>query len=221
MDPYAYTTDFNAKIIERLTDMGIDGQELVDRMKQENGEIAGSFPTQVLLNEKYASSDVDIFFKAIDINVFNNFSNWLFGKFSCFSTYDGSQENTESIISSRTYHINPKLKINVIYVNIENLNDHFANFDLSFCRTIYNGDNIRYLPDTLKKQGVINTVNSFVGSHRYKSYSGLNRSYETCVDPTINEYLGVLCSRISKYTKRGFRITNMGILDDYASIVYA
>ena len=210
MDPYIRTAEFNDVIVDRL----------IDRMKGENGEIAGSFPVQILLGDVYDSSDIDIFFKSKEIKEYNKFSTWIFEKFACCSSYNGSLYNHENIMSSRTYNVNEKLRLNVIYVNVENLEDHFTNFDLSFCRTIFDGNELRYLPDTLRKEGVINTVESFIGSYRFAFYKNLKPLNEESDSLTIKVYLNILSSRITKYENRGFVITNKEILSKYADISF-
>lgn len=253
---YICNNNFSKKVIEKLQSLNLsleDSIELIQKMREDNGIMAGSFPLQILINANYEDSDIDIFFKSDTlvpteiytkfnpdqivpriIYRYNKFSNWLFEKFGIKSEWDSpeennlqdnSQENSENILISRTYSLNDKLKINIIIVEVENLYTHFENFDMSFCNTLYDGNTLMYLPETLEMKGTINTVESFIGSYRYKFYEKhskityyhpvliWNKTLEKHI-PFMN-YIEILENRIRKYQNRGMKITNLKILDDF------
>jgi hypothetical protein len=50
---------FDAVIIQRLSALGIDGEEFATQLLEHKAVMAGSFPLQCVLGETYPESDID------------------------------------------------------------------------------------------------------------------------------------------------------------------
>ena len=177
-------------------------------MVENGGIIAGSFALQVLFNEEYSGSDIDIFFSN---ETFKDFDTYIQSLNPIVCAQRSSQEDHVSVLKSNVFYLN-NAKINTIVIN-GNLQDHFNKFDLTFCNTQFDGTNLTFFPETLLKKGKINTEDSFFGSYRYDFYKTSN---ETLSDEELLQlYLKELSMRILKYKVRGFEVENIDVMKSY------
>lgn len=216
------------RVIDRLNQLGIDGNEFVAKLVEYECLMAGSFPLQCLLGEFYedAKSDIDVFVALKQMPLcggFSDFDKWLYKRYKC------SGQPTHYIIngciSSRKYQINDKICINTVSVVTDNLKKYVrAEFDFSFCATTFDGfqlDNYEWLSYTLEKKGFINDHQSIKTKKDYhisqseydrmlkkskitdKDYMEyMEKSYGIRIYPNFEEYRK---NRIQKYEKRGFK----------------
>lgn len=199
------------KAQDRINRKGINYSEFISKLIENKGVISGSFCLQILLDEIYESSDIDIF---ISSNNYIDFIEYLKTLQPVHEYEHGSQKDCESIIDSRTffYDSDIKAKINVIIVNGD-IDFHIQYFDLSFCRVKFDGENFSYSEDDLNKEGTINSLDSFIGSYRYIFYKNSGAYFSD--ESILQRYLKVLSERIVKYYSRGFKIKNLEVMRKY------
>jgi len=180
-------------LLERLDKLGLYSNGVRRLLKKTAGVIAGSFPVQCLLREEYAGSDIDFF---IHQRHKRTVEKW-------FQKYCGGQNIGDPVgnypkndtrspymytmdsITGVYKFIYKKACINLIFVSTsESIPDYIeSNFDISFCKTMYTGRNLRFAAETLRKVG------------------------RTCYNKTHYKYQKArTAERIAKYTARGFII---------------
>lgn len=232
-------------VAEKLNNFGLDGNDFIDKMKECNGLIAGSFALQCLLNEEYPNSDIDVFIKGNDPHAFYNINNItgeevISKKFTKFDTYlyekyaiNSDSDNTSKAAPPSEYLVNGIFKsqkyniknttctmgseINIIQVN-SNPKDFIMNaFDLSFCQSYFDGEFIYYHKDTLSKKGHICQIPECKDLTNYFRHKPMLSPYKSRMGFKNDLITRNVIERVKKYQKRGFDITNLEILydDDY------
>ncbi len=195
--------DFIKKFIEKLDSLGHNGKDICSLLIPDKTVISGSFCLQVLTNESYDNSDIDIF----------TFDSKPFEEYLLSHSYkvndDPYQNKNFTPYNQRITAINKvttyikndsKVPIQVILINNllidkinpknithDSMNQYISNyFDLDICKFIFDGTN------------VIN----------YDEYIIKNKkctfSFSTCLRKEAQ-----ICAtwfRIKKYTERGFNI---------------
>jgi len=212
-------------IVNRLNSLGVDGEEFCQKMIEFKCLMAGSFPLQCLLGEFYSDSDIDIFIKRrrseytgkdeINLRSFHEFEKWLYHKYGVKS--EANIYIIRDVIRSRKTQVTPHAIINVILVDNEDLEKFIMDtFDLSFCRTMFDGFEVKYDEMSLKKVGYISNreglkpYQSFYISEEQYNKKKKSKSfredydldkYRVYPDPQVK-----LSQRIEKYKRRGFLI---------------
>ena len=238
-------------VVNRLNSLGLDGEMFCQKIKEAKCLMAGSFPLQCLLGETYKGSDVDIFiarpkvFKTNgnphdDLNFmakvrnFDIFEQWLFGRYRI-----KSKPNIyliRDVICSRKYQITPDACVNIVLVDTDNLEKHIkTTFDLSFCQTIFDGEQLKYWEMSLKKVGyVVNKDNlkerqpHHISEDEYNRQMAKNKNIswpdfhpnhdDSRLIRVYPDRKATITRRIDKYKSRGFLIVdsataNYGNLD--------
>lgn len=158
------------KTNEEYTESRIDAAGLyskgIKRLLQKNqGVIAGSFPLQCVLRETYSDSDIDFFFPS---RARREVEKW-FQKYCAgqklgdpvgnypkdhITQRPGSQYYNMNQIHSVYKFMYKRACVNIIFVNTNNVPAYVEDsFDLSFCKTMYDGRCLRFSDDTLNKIG--------------------------------------------------------------------
>lgn len=166
----------------RFSEYKIDFDKFMKQLIENKGLISGSFCLQIIQDEKYENSDIDVFFHSI---VYANiFQQYLADNYEIKCKTNGSSYATNSnVLSSLKYGIS-NVQINVIAT--ENLSEHISNFDLSFCRSSFDGTNFVFSDETLKKQGFINLNKLYLGSFKIQnSKTSLINYIENNLKPRI------------------------------------
>lgn len=175
------------KVIIQLQKLGLNAETLRSALRLTNGIIAGSFPVQCLLDETFPDSDIDIF---VNIEYRRLYYNLFDKEYGIMLTYklkydepDNEQYSGLSKIKQVLNFVCRDAHINLIFLSDKNPVDYVNNsFDLSFCKTYYDGDKLHFEKETLAKIGHICPV-----------------------ERHSNEYhLLQTMRRVSKYIKRGF-----------------
>jgi hypothetical protein len=223
MSEKKYSKDFviisglKNKMIERINEFECDGKKISKLLYGvDNCVMAGSFPLQVLLGEKYENSDIDIFISNSD-NKYN--FDFYYDKISsdlemycllnsskktfmssyttcCRTNYGFTKNYTKidpRISSVMTYSVK-KIDIQFVRINFDG-SEHVKNnmevyinksFDLSFCKVMFDGNDF-----IIHKDILVDVMN------KRGKWAGIGK-------PSIeNEAI-----RIEKYESRGFTITN-------------
>jgi hypothetical protein len=158
-------------VINRLTKLGLAGQEFINQMVKSKGLMAGSFPLQCVLGESFKDSDIDIFITETDedkatrlkkgTTSYTEFDSWL------YTTYGAkSRSHTyyiKNVLTSKKYQITPNVCINVVKVNRSDMKEFVkTTFDFSFCQTTFDGEKLDYpCPElTLNKIGFLATYDA-------------------------------------------------------------
>ena len=151
---------------KKLLQLGFhDPEEFIFRLNENRGIIAGSFPLQCLLDENYLDednekkSDIDIYY--LDSNLrYPSLGSYIYFtqnlRWDNYKSYrsDETIKNNEKIINIKDYSTS---KVTVQLINVTNPKEFIQNqFDLSFCKTIFDGEYLRIFdPITLQKRGYI------------------------------------------------------------------
>ncbi len=200
-------------IVNRLNQTGLPGQQLCEKLVEFNAIMAGSFPLQCLLNETYDGSDIDIFVNSQQPNI-NQFEQWI--ESLSTSPVESHLYVIDRDICSYKYKLSQAI-INIVRVETADLKNYINTyFDLSFCKTTFDGHQLQSLENdlTLQKVGYVSYHNParlrrIIGGctnidEQMDTYR-LNHPNSPCVhlmaDPT--KYL---MGRIDKYQFRGFRV---------------
>jgi len=209
-------SDFHSKIITRLELLGLaDAAQFIEIIKNTGGCIAGSLILQLLLNEYWPTSDIDIYtqdvknlsaeiFKLYPLDGVKIISRQGYAGTVLVNTggraiprplYEYRDPKPINIGKVFDFNYSDKLKIQIIEMNdnTTDFNNHMLNYikrtyDFDFCKNMYNGNEL-YI---IKPQSIINKV------------TDLNNLECPSCD----------LSRIIKYTNRGFTINNV---DKYCS----
>lgn len=180
----------------RIDAMGLYSIGVKRLLKKCNGVIAGSFPLQCVLRETYADSDIDFFFP---VRARREVEKW-FQKYCAGQklgdpvgnypkgTDTGNPYYPMNQIHSVYKFLYKKACVNIIFVNTNDIPQYVqSSFDMSFCKTMYDGRRIRFSDNTLKKVG------------------------ETCFVKTHSHFQRQRTEqRIAKYTARGFTVFDAG-----------
>lgn len=178
----------------------ITGNKFIKALKKSEAIIAGSFPLQCMLNEKWKYSDIDIYYKYDNSNkyeIYNILKLSYKNEYSSKDLYD----NIKKYIAGVKYYI---LKSNNKYLVINfietwnNPREIIEDFDLSFCRTVFDGKTVEIPRGIFEKKGIIKDVEYY--ENRFASDFS-NNKYN-------NNILGI-AGRVYKYMKRGFYIINI------------
>jgi hypothetical protein len=169
------TNEYNSRISERLAEFGIDSNVLFEKLIECKAYICGSFILQCVLDERYEKSDIDIFVFEDNFDNLNRCISQLLNL-----PLNSTNKNPYNLLQfSHVVKYNNTCSIDVVCVNTKSCLDFFNNsFDLSFCKTLFDGRMVTITQDTLNKVG-------FVINFKYSSHE-----------------------RIQKYRSRGFRILN-------------
>lgn len=186
------TTEYNERLYSRLSEKGIDAEKLINKMVECGGFIAGSFALQILLNEDYNESDIDIFIPVGEKS--DIFKHFLSENYKKSEQVNLMRKYYAPMDAESYYYYSGSTKINFISTKKEN---YLSTFDLSFCRTHFDGKQIYYDELTLQKKGSINITENYFGSFNLKKIA----------DHDL--YLDFLQLRIEKYSKRGFHVVNI------------
>lgn len=205
-----------------LNDYDLNSDEFLNLINQNNGIIAGSFPLQILLEEKYEGSDIDIFFKDIiyntgtaPYNLFPEIEKYLYTKFHV--NHKVGEYIINDILRSKKYVL-PKITINIIYTSVEPLDFIFNSFDFSMCQTFIMNNILYYNNMTLNKIGYL--VNPITIPKKLNYYHKEINNYDIVIvnNNTIQNNLYPLNIyehlkqkleyRTKKYINRGFKIIN-------------
>ena len=217
---------YRQRVINRLDNLGLHGEEFCDKMEEYKCKSAGSFPTQCLNDEYYDDSDIDIFVsyqwdvKTNFLPPYCEFEQWLYRKYNIKSS--PHEYHIRGVLRSRKYQITPKACVNIILVNDTCL-DRFilTTCDFSFCQTIFDGRVVKYCQQTLQKIGyIVNrdgfktkreyhlTEDEYEAKYRNRNMSSERVQQEAKFDRTriIYDPAKRLASRMDKYKIRGFQI---------------
>lgn len=186
-------------LLERLDKLGLYSRGVRSMLKKTQGVIAGSFPLQCLLREEYAGSDVDFFIPSRHKRTAEKWFQKYCGGQSIGDPVGNYPKPLNDQVTDRTPYmytmdnitgvykfIYKKACINLIFVttggsSMQNYVEN--NFDISFCKTMYDGRNLRFAAETLRK----------VGRTCYNKAHGKFQKTRTA-------------ERVAKYTARGFII---------------
>ena len=190
--------EYRTAIVNRLNEIGVDGESFCHEMVKHKCVMAGSFPLQCLLGEYYDDSDIDVFVNnpssinglmCTNVTEFDHpFSNYICNNYDCYKRADNAY--MFDLVYSQKYKIKPKTVINIICVKEHNSNlFEFIenNFDLSCCQTTFDGVKLRYTQATQNKRGYITNFHK-----KEPNTKKDNQDY--------------LQKRIEKYRSRGFNI---------------
>lgn len=208
------TTDYRKIIIARLDELGIAGEEFSAKLAKYGAIMAGSFPLQCVLGEYYPNSDIDIFVPYnrdryyIMGHKLHTFEAWLRQKYikgKNIHELGSSEKYIHLGFISRKWALTTKVIFNVIIVPTTNLAQCIeASFDLSFCKTSFDGKNVRVTDMTLQKIGYIKPLNREKYKWLYDDESIEEIRHEEWYE--ADYYTCKLVERVTKYARRGFYI---------------
>lgn len=211
------------RMYNRLKEMGLDGMKIIRLLKRSSNCImSGSFPLQVLLNEKYEDSDIDFFVDHKEPKYDFDFTTCTISNdlemfcalnaqnktltYGYVGDYVGDYESVckphyhkidPRIDSTVTYELN-KNKLQFVKVDagegkLEMIDYINRAFDFSFCKVAFDGEYF------LIHRDIFNDVMN-------KKGEWFTRNFESIENEVI---------RMNKYKKRGFTITNEDKLQKY------
>lgn len=216
---------FNQIVKSRLKETGVQNvDELMSILMKTGSVIAGSFPLQCLLGERYDKSDIDIFCKGYNNKECSDIMNERGRVYPSicdvdryiFDTYGTkgipSEYLIEGILRSKMYTVNDKLRFNVIQVAFNPMNFVKNTFDFTFCQTVFDGLNLHFYPLTLQKIG----WRAHMAFPRYKAkqpYHRTNKRRDITEIPAtaypVDPHKALVDQfnrRSEKYKQRGFTI---------------
>lgn len=200
-------------IINRLNELGIHGEEFCDKLNEHKCLMAGSFPLQCLLGDKYEKSDIDVFI-ALDPQISDDTINHFPKNQQKFSTWLSHEYKVrcrpvnytmKNIVSSKKFHINKKACVNIVLVDTIDLHKFIlTDFDYTFCQTIFDGQKLQFWPMTIHKIGFLSQNTTFKEKQpyhlttyeaslkikkidsSYKYHQTQNIEHDTSYDPNID-----------------------------------
>ena len=210
------------RMYKRLKDLGLNGMTIIRLLKRSNNCImSGSFPLQVLLNEKYEGSDIDFFVDYEEPKYdFDFTTSTISNDLEMFCALDAQNKSLTfgyddymggyELVCKPHYHkIDPRIHSTVTYEMNKNklqfvkidagkgkkeMIDYINRaFDFSFCKVAFDGEYFLIHRDIFN-----DTMN--------KKGQWFTREFES-IENEIN--------RINKYKKRGFTITNEDKIKQY------
>lgn len=189
--------------------MGINGEEFLYALDRSNAVLAGSFPLQCLLGERYDGSDIDVFVYEHPKRDAWGHSESEIQRYVYRNADNKSPEEyiIRGVIGSKKYKIKDAI-VNIVRVSEEDLGRFVMNtFDLSICQTVFKKQRLFFHKETLDKRGYV--VNPWTKAKDRQSYhvstkSENNNYYPQDIDKYMREKLS---ERIAKYTQRGFKIS--------------
>jgi hypothetical protein len=213
------TNSYNKKIQQKLNLLNLDG--LDDKLRQYSAEISGSFIPQIILDEYYEDSDIDIYIYGQ--NIFKNrlpdspFDRWIVSELG--GVYFPSR-NYLDVISYK--YICPNVILNIIHVKKENIKQYiYSTSDIDICTSTYDGHTLTYHPNILKRKA--NSINThIIEKVNYKiEKETLCKEINLCQKTSV-AYFNHLCSkramRIEKYKRRRFIFPQKSEFEDYDKI---
>ena len=196
VNPEEDTINVRNKFIASICELGHNGREICDLLKYDECVIAGSFPLQVMTGNTFKGSDIDIFTNSYDhlqkietylhANGYNvrkaeyivreGINTMRLAKIKSVTTYDkcyGSHTPIQLILLDSKYSGN-------------SMNDYIKKeFDIDFCKIIFDGTNI-INSKLAKKEGTV-----ALSSLSERNDAQMNRVWK----------------RIIKYANRGNKIS--------------
>ena len=181
------------RVVNRLDSMGLNGLVICSEVAKHGALFAGSFPLGCYLGERYSGSDIDIFIRVDGEQVtatgrcdMHPLSVYIIDMCMRGHAYTSDKIST---IEYPLVHVNRVFdliyggaKINVVEVVETPILDVIHTFDLSFCRTWYDG-----------KSATIETQFPKLTRHKRGFLCDDRKSLES--------------DRVVKYTSRGFTIS--------------
>jgi len=185
-------TKMNKRLAQDLGDK-INVDEFNTQLKKTGSIIAGSYPLQVFHNLTWMWSDIDIFTNNLAMLYYleqhlGRSTILKRGHYNHYNHHDGNY----TFLRCRVYefHSGPK-PIQLIYMFNKATNEEVVQkFDFEFCRAAYDGEKLELSEAAKNKEG------AFDCSKRQATKKTL--------------------SRLSKYEKRGFKVTNRAQLVEQA-----
>jgi hypothetical protein len=192
-------------IIARLNEYGFNGEEFCRQLQRTKTVMAGSFPLQCILGERYEGSDIDLYCHRPPNVEYSRFGQWLYLQYYPSFTAGtiilelvSTDCHTYTIkwgynIDVKTYRLKiptkEHLNIQIVILADERPIEEFITkcFDLSFCQTRCDGTQLIIPDGALYKTGTVNM--------EYRSPAELYNSNH-------------VIQRIQKYKNRGFTIIN-------------
>ena len=130
-------------IRDRLRVMGFDPDEFIQKMIAQKAIIAGSIVLSCMLSEVYPHQDIDIYLqtKQKGYRIVEPFEEYLFGvtQYSC-------AKNGYSLLRNIKYTRSFTKYLETIVLDMDPTKFVIQNFDLSFCKLIFDGYTIRFYP---------------------------------------------------------------------------
>jgi len=186
------------KIMEYLEYDEIDYNAFIKNLKKHNAVIAGSFVLSCFSDFK--PNDIDIYITNKDMMKFpKNLPPDLSPvSLDFISKYDSLGKKYVMRMLFHKYNENDEMNENV-NMDVIIVDDNYTidqvidNFDLSFCKIWFDGDNVyaTYPNDIITKKGFLNTI------YTNQYYNAIEKGLET---------MDLICLRNKKYTRRGFEI---------------
>ena len=177
-------------IQKRIMKRGIDFDKFVQIMNKHNLIISGSFIVQVLLNENYGTSDIDVWSNNISQNLLKEFQEVLNLKFDLYAdlTIQGNAQVYGNIGINKIYNndnIYGNLNVQLIETKNNNIN-YLDSFDLDICKNYWDGKTFH-----------VNNLNNLINKKAVfkMSYAVIDKF--NCTK---------MLERIIKYKKRNFEI---------------
>lgn len=218
------TTEYNAKIMCRFTELRLDG--LDDKIRENNAVISGSFISQVVHDEYYEVSDIDIYVHSTRTNNYpfpkTDFDKWIISHLGGVYFPSGSSHGTSSY-----KYVCPLVVINIILVKEDDIKGYiYSTTDIDICKSNYDGHRVTYHPGLLTKQA------RSINLHLIKPHRDINirnneegtlyKPISLCQRTSIG-YLNHLISkremRIEKYKRRGFKFPTKSECKDYDRVL--
>ena len=193
------------KLQRKLSADGIDFEELRSILSETKSVISGSYIMQVILDETWSGSDIDIWSEkrhsknmALLEPFFDFFVRRLGYSFRKIRTnntqYSRLRENIKNIVSLK----HPSLPRVQIITTRKSHREAIATFDLDVCRVYY----MPVVNQILEQSGYFSSIEPSMGKYESKIMTVTHESMST---QSMKEWLRTL-QRIIKYRGRGFTI---------------
>ena len=179
---------FRKRLVRRLNREAIDCEWLFQKLQDTGSVIAGSYPLQVLLKEKWEDSDLDIFCNNQEMMIgFNEF-------YKAYPLTPVKKTGYCLLFDQVVEYKTPTgFRIQVIYSkSLKSVTrDVFKRFDLDFCKVGFDGRQLLVdVPESIESRSCV---------YNYNKYAADLKNYE----------------RMLKYEKRGFGVNNREEFMDY------